>query len=460
LADVHRIKRGLDLPIAGRPDPVVGRGRPVTKVAILGADYIGMRPTLHVEVGQQVKRGQLLFEDKKMPGVRYTSPGTGTVVGIHRGERRVFQSIVIELNDRERAGSADESDLMKFESYSGQSPAGLDRRQVQALLVESGLWTAIRARPFGRVANPEVMPRAVFVTAIDTNPLAASVDAALAGREADFQLGVEIVARLTDGPTFVCKGAGSSVPVPRSAGIREEVFDGPHPAGSVGLHIHVLAPVCREKVAWHLNYQDAAAVGHLFRTGRIDVTRVVSLAGPAVSEPRLVATRLGACLDELTAGELQAGDVRVISGSVLSGRTARGEALGYLGRYHLQVSALKEGRGRELFGWAKPGLSAYSSIRVFLSGFLPRRRFDLTTATNGSDRAIVPIGMYERVMPMDIQPTYLLRSLAARDVERAEQLGALELEEEDLALCSFVCPGKGDYGAILRETLDILEKEG
>lgn len=457
---VHSIKRGLDLPIAGQPQQVVDSGHAITRVALLAEDYVGVRPTMHVQVGDIVSRGQLLFEDKKTPGVGHTSPGAGRVVAVNRGERRAFQSIVIELNERERAGRPEGADFATFAGYTGQAASGLNREQVRGLLVESGLWTALRARPFGRVANPAVVPRSIFVTAMDTNPLSASVDVAIKGCEADFQAGVEIVSKLTDGPVFVCKAPGSSVPVPACPRVREEVFAGAHPAGTVGLHIHFLDPVCREKIVWYLNYQDAVAIGRLFKTGRLDVTRVVSLAGPAVRQPRLLATRVGACIDELVAGEVSDGELRVISGSVLTGRKAMGEVHGYLGRYHLQVSALREGREREFFGWAAPGFGKYSSIRVFMSAFLPKRLLDLTTTTGGSDRAIVPIGMYERVMPLDIQPTYLLRSLVAHDVERAEQLGALELEEEDLALCSFVCPGKTDFTRILRENLEIMEKEG
>jgi Na+-transporting NADH:ubiquinone oxidoreductase subunit A len=233
-----------------------------------------------------------------------------------------------------------------------------------------------------------------------------------------------------------------------------------HPSGTVGYHIHTLEPAGRSRLIWYIGYQDVLAIGQLFRTGTLDNRRVVALAGPAVKRPRLVRVPLGASTDEVVDGEIEAGDVRVLSGSVLAGRAAMGDAVGFLGRYHRQIAVLPEGRQRDFLGWAGPGLERYSALRVFLSKLMPSKRFDFTTSTNGSPRAIIPVGLYERVMPFDLQPTYLLKALVTLDVERAEQLGCLELDEEDLALCTFVCPGKNDYGPHLREVLSLIEKEG
>ncbi len=458
---VHEITKGLNLPIAGEPRQTIGLCRGPQKAALVADDYVGMKPRMHAEVGDPVKRGQLLLEDKKTPGVRFTSPAGGTLVAINRGQRRALQSVVIELSEAERAGQPQDSELQPFESYTGKDGASLSRDEIKALLIESGMWTALRARPFGRVADPETTPHSVFVTAMDTNPLAASVDVVLAGNERPFEAGLTCVSKLTEGTTFLCKGPGSSVQAPPDDDIRTEEFAGFHPAGTVGVHIHFLDPVCREKVVWYVNYQDVVAIGRLFMTGRLDVDRVISLAGPTVKNPRLLRTRLGASLDDLVADELEDVENRVISGSVLSGRTACGEVLGYLGRYHLQVSVLQEGRRREFLCWLRAGVDKFSTIPAYVSRLLTaRRKYEFTTTTNGGDRAIVPIGMYERVMPMDIQPTFLLKSLVSRDIERAEQLGCMELEEEDLALCTFVCPGKTEYGPILRDNLNIIEREG
>ena len=445
----HRITKGLDLPIAGDPQQTIAPAATAKRVALLGADYIGMKPKMEAKVGDKVKRGQLLFEDRKAPGVRFTAPVAGTVTAIHRGEKRAFLSLVIEPD-----GSDDQ---VSFASYS--TTAGDSADSVKALLLESGLWTALRMRPFSRVPAPDGSPRALFVTAVDTNPHAADVAVVLKGKEADFKRGLAVLSKLAP-KTFLCKSSKLQIEAP--TGIQVEDFDGVHPAGNVGTHIHMLSPVDRERVAWHIGYQDVVAVGILFATGQLDPRRVVSLAGPVVERPRLLATQLGASLDELTRGELKPGENRVVSGSVLSGRHASGEALGFLGRYHTQVSALLEGRHRELLGWLAPGTGKFSIIPVYF-GFLGKlfgKKFAMTTTTNGSPRAMVPIGMYERIMPLDIHPTFLLRSLLVGDTDRAIQLGALELDEEDLALCTFVDPGKADFGVVLRKNLSEIEKEG
>ena len=457
----HKIKKGLTLPITGAPGPGVVEGASSRHVAILGSDFIGMKPTMHVSVGDVVQRGQLLFDDKKTEGVRFTAPGSGKVVAVNRGARRAFQSLVIELDEDERSGLEGKGAAVSFDAYSGKDPATFHRDQVQALLLESGLWTALRARPYGRVADPAQTPHSLFITAMNSNPLAAPVVAALEGREQDFQRGVQVVAKLTEGSVYLCKAPGDAIPTPTGvSNLSVEEFAGPHPAGTVGVHIHHLDPVDRNKVVWHLGYEDVAAIGHLFATGKLDLRRVVSIAGPAANEPKVVRTRLGASTDELL-GDQQAGDeIRVISGSVFSGRQASGEVLGFIGRYDTQVSLIAEDSSRDFIGWLTPGGDKFSTVNVFLAKLFPGRKFPFTTSTQGSPRAMVPIGTYEKVMPMDILPTFLLRSLYVTDVEKAEELGCLELDEEDLALCTFVCPGKTDWGPKLREVLTILEKEG
>jgi len=451
------ITKGLDLPITGEPEQTIEQAAQPSRVAIVAADYVGMKPTMYVQEGDDVQRGQLLFDDKKTPGVRYTSPASGRIAGIHRGERRALQSVVIELDSQESSGGAD---TVAFEAFNGKAPGELSGEEIKALLLESGVWTALRQRPFSKVARPEDEPAAIFVTAMDTNPLAADVEAVLAGREDDFSRGVEVLARLSSATVHVCKAASSGLRAPSAGNISIEEFEGPHPAGVVGTHIHFLKPVDRKRVVWYVNYQDVAMIGRLFLDGKLDVERVVSLAGPSVLRPRLLRTRIGASTGDLVRGELADGEQRVVSGSVLSGRKAEGEIHGYLGRYHLQVSALREGREMELFGWLVPGAEKYSVINTFTSALTPGKKFAFTTTTNGSDRAIVPIGMYEKVMPLDILPTFMLKALAMQDLERAEELGVLELDEEDLALCTFVCPGKNDYGPMLRQMLTTIEKEG
>lgn len=452
----YTIKKGLDLPIAGEPQQVIEDAPQPVRVALLAEDYVGMKPTMHVQVGDVVKRGQLLLEDKNAKGVGFTSPAAGTVVAVNRGDRRALLSVVIELSEAERSGSGD---AVSFQAYSGKSVSDLSADDVKALLIESGLWTSIRSRPFSHVADPADKPSALFISAMDTNPLAPSVEVVMKGKEADFERGVAALSRL-DLPVHVCKAPESSIRTPSNGKVQVEEFAGPHPAGTPGVHIHFIKPVSRLRSVWYVGYQDVIAIGKLFGEGVLDVERVISLAGPSVNNPRLLRTRDGVSLGELTDGELAAGENRVVSGSVLAGRIAMGEETGYLGRYHLQVTALEEGRKREVFGWLGLGPAKYSTINAYLGSVIPGAKFRFTTTTNGSDRAMVPIGMYEEVMPMDIMPTFLLRALLMQDVERAEELGVLELDEEDLALCTFVCPGKSDYGPLLRKLLTTIEKEG
>ena len=454
----HTSRKGLRLPIRGTPVQQIERARSTRRIGIIAADFVGLRPLMYVSVGDDVRRGQTLFEDKHTPGVRYTTPAAGTVGAIHRGARRALQSVVIGISRAEYEGR--DPAAVTFSSFSGRHPIGLSRDAITELLTESGLWTAIRARPFGRVADPAGCPHSIFVTAMDTNPLAPSVEVALEGFGSVFERGVTALTRLTEGPVYVCTSPGSTVPVPDVDRVRHEEFAGPHPSGTVGLHVHTLDPVDRSRTAWHVGAQDVVAIGRLFETGQLDVRRIISLAGPPVARPRLLNTRLGAAIDELLDGEADDVEIRSISGSVLAGRGAAGDVHGYLGRYHQQISVLAEGRQREFMGWLGLGVNKYSIISTFVSRLITGRRFSFTTSTNGSRRAIVPIGIYEKVLPFDIAPTPLLRSLLMGDVERAEELGCLELDEEDLAVCTFVCPGKNNYGPLLRDVLEMIEKEG
>ncbi|MEE9384958.1 MAG: Na(+)-translocating NADH-quinone reductase subunit A [Nannocystaceae bacterium] len=457
---LHSIKKGLDLPIAGTPQQRIEDGAEVSQVAVVAADFAGLKPGMAVGVGDEVKRGQCLFIDRKSEGVVHTAPGAGRVVAVNRGRYRVLQTVVIELSPTERAGQPAEEEFLPFPSYSGKPVGQLSGTEVRDLLVESGLWTALRARPFGRVPSPtSEAPHSIFVTASETNPLGADVDQVLAGCESDFETGLIAVSKLSGGKTYLCKTAGSKVSA-GSADVCVEAFSGPHPAGTVGLHIHTLDPVRRGKTVWHLHYQDLISIGRLVKCGKLEVDRVVALAGPTVRKPRLIRTRVGANVHQLVAGELEAGENRVVSGSVLSGRSVTSEVDGFLGRYHLQICALAEGRKREFLGWMKPGVNAFSATGIYVSQLSPGRTFRLNTTTHGSRRAMVPIGAYERIFPFDILPTFLLRSLLMGDVTRAEALGALELDEEDVALCTFVCPGKQDYGAALRKNLDEIWSDG
>ena len=445
---VIRIVEGLDLPIVGVPAGTVDDGPAVASVALIGGDYLGLSPAMQVEEGDRVTLGQALFTDRKRPGVRFTSPASGTVTEINRGTRRTLLSVVVRLD-----GDEEET----FPSWSETNLATLRPDQVVDTLLASGMWPALRTRPFNKVADPSATPRSIFVTATDTNPLSPPPETIIDAHREAFRNGLTVVSRLTDGPIFVCQKPYLELPESPAANVSVEEFSGPHPSGLVGTHIHHLDPVGAGKSVWHVGYQDVIAVGRLFISGRLMTERTVALAGPTVREPRLLRTRLGANTDDLTRDALLEGENRVISGSVLSGRRAT-EATAYLGRYHNQVSVIAEGRDG-----GEPGLrpkkgGPFSIYRGF--GFRPwgRNRYSFTSAPHGETTAMVPLGGFERVLPLDILPTQLLRALLVGDVEMAEALGCLELDAEDLALCTLVCPSKLDYGPLLRSMLDRIER--
>ncbi|BBB30104.1 Na(+)-translocating NADH-quinone reductase subunit A [Neptunomonas japonica] len=444
-----KINKGLDLPITGSPEQAVKSAvSEIRSVAVIGPDYIGCKPTMAVKVGDRVKLGQVVFSDKKTEGVQVTAPGAGVVTEINRGERRVLQSVVIELDAEEES--------IEFARYDAAKLADVTRDQVVENLQASGLWTALRTRPFSRVPAISTVPASIFVTAIDTNPLAADPALFINEYAEDFANGLKLLTKLSEKAVYLCKAPGTKVP--SVDGVTVEEFDGPHPAGNAGTHIHHLDPVSRTKTVWTIGYQDVVAMGKLFTDGRLFVERFVSVAGPHVNKSSVLKTRVGAKLDELTVGLLPTGENRLINGSVWNGATAKGP-LAYLGRYANQVTVLTEGNKREFFGWVLPGSNKFSVLNVFTSFLSSGKKFDFTTTTNGSERAMVPVGQFEQLMPLDILPTQLLRALVTGDIVTAMQLGCLELDEEDLALCTFACPGKYEYGPILRDNLTRIEKE-
>ena len=446
-----KIRRGLDIPLAGAPEQSIAREFSPRNVALVGADYIGMKPTMAVSEGDIVSKGQTLFTDKKCEGVAYTAPASGRVVAINRGARRVFQSLVIEIDES--------TEPMRWDAIAREAITSLTAETVKSRLLESGEWTSLRVRPFNKVADPSTEPAGIFVTAMDTRPHAVNPDWVIAENADAFVVGQEILAALSEAPVHVCVAAGSEVPVAGHQRVHVAEFAGPHPAGLAGTHIHFLQGASLTKLAWTIDYQDVIAMGNLFLNGEIDSARVVSVSGPAVSNPEIVRTSRGADMEALTAGNQVSGENRLISGSVLGGRSVQAHSA-YLGRFHNQVSLLSEGRDRAFMGWLSPGAKKHSAMGIYLSSLFGKKPLAMTTTTNGSERAMVPVGAYERVMPLDVLPTQLLRALLVGDTETAQALGCLELDEEDLALCTYVCPGKYEYGPVLRDNLARIEKEG
>ena len=448
-----KIKKGLNIPIHGLPAGDIIDSKKSRSVGILGSDYVGMKPTMLVEEGERVKLGQALFEDKKNPGVIFTSPAGGKVEAINRGERRVLQSVVIEVDQNE--------EVVKFKSFSENDLSNSSSKDVRAQLIASGMWTSFRTRPYSKVPGVETSPANIFISAIDTQPLSADPENIIKLNKEHFLFGLSVIKKLGDCPIHLSLGESSELDLSEDDQLRLHSFSGPHPAGLVGTQMHFISPATLTNINWTIGYQDVIAIGQLFQTGLINVERVISLGGPQASNPCFLKTRLGACTDELTAGELTHRENRIISGSVISGREAIGP-YAYLGRYHNQISVISEpnSKDRDFMNWLTPGPRKFSKIPLFLSALFPKKIFKFKALMNGSDRPIVPIGIYEEVLPQNFLPTVLLRNVVLMDTEKIQALGGLELDEEDLALCSFVCPGKYDFGSLLRAGLTKIELEG
>jgi Na+-transporting NADH:ubiquinone oxidoreductase subunit A len=388
-----KIKRGMNIPIQGVPQQVIEDAPAARAVALVGFDYVEMKPTMAVREGDRVVLGQLLFTDKKTEGVRYTAPGCGVVSAINRGARRVLQSVVIEL---------DGDDAETFSTCTADTLP--DAAVIREQLLLSGQWTALRTRPFSKVPASDAEAAAIFITATDTHPLAADPAVIIAEQAEAFSLGQDLLARLTSGKLYLCTAGGAQIPQGKASNIELAQFEGPHPAGLAGTHIHFLEGASEGKSVWAIGYQDVIAIGRLFLDGRLYTRRVIALGGPQVERPRLLRTQLGVDLEALCAGQLKNGENRIISGSVLGGRAVHG-ATSYLGRYHNQVSVLLEGRHREFMGWLSPGFKKHSNLGIYFTSFFGTKPLPMNTNTNGSERAMVPIGSFEKVMPLDILPT-------------------------------------------------------
>ncbi len=445
----YKLKKGLSLPISGEPSTEITIAPAVDHVGIVADDFEGLKPTLLVKVGDRVQTGQAVFHDKKNPGVIFTSPASGVVEQINRGKKRKFESLVVNVD------GDDQRTFAEAAACNLDSP----KEDIINALITSGLWTAFRTRPYGKVPQVNTLPAAIFVTAMDTEPLAPQPSILIQKKEEAFVRGLLSLATISNA-VHVCVSSATDVRLIEHPNIHYHIFEGPHPAGLPSTHIHFIDPVGPNKTVWHIGYQDVSGIGHLLLSGQIDCSRFVSIGGPCVIQPRILETRLGASIPEVTHGMCMPDkQVRVISGSVLSGRKSTAP-VDFIGRFDNQISVLEEGDFREFLGWQKPGLNQFSVTNAFASALKRGAQFPLTTSTGGSKRAMVPIGSYEKVMPLDILATQLLRSLIVGDTEQSQKLGCLELIEEDLALCTFVCPGKYEYGRILRDNLRSIEIDG
>ena len=448
-----KIKKGLNIPINGEPAEEINDSKNSRSVALLGDDYVGMKPTMLVEEGDEVRLGQVLFEDKKNPGVIFTSPAGGKIESINRGDRRALQSVVIEI--------AKDEESLEFKSFSENELAKTTSDEVRKQLINSGMWTSFRTRPYSKIPPIDSSPSNLFISTLDTQPLSPNPEKIINLKKDSFDFGLLVLKTLLDCPIHISIAEHSNLSISEDDNIELHTISGPHPAGLVGTQMHFISPASLSNINWSIGYQDLIAVGQLFKTGKIDVERIISIAGPQVNNPAYFKTRLGACSDEITAGELTQRENRVISGSVISGREAIGP-YAYLGRYHNQISVVAEpnSKDREFMNWLTPGPRKFSKIPLFLSSLFPNKIFKFKALMNGSDRPIVPIGVYEEVLPLNLLPAMLLRNIVLIDTEKIQALGGLELDEEDLSLCSFVCPGKYDFGSLLRAGLTKIEIEG
>jgi Na+-transporting NADH:ubiquinone oxidoreductase subunit A len=439
-----RIRRGLDLPIPGVASGEVQAAPTIRRVGLLGADYPGLHLRSLVAVGDTVALGQPLLVDRREPSLCVTAPGSGHVAAIHPGERRTIEAVEIAL------GAGEER---RWEPQPPGSLAQQPRSAVVSRLCESGLWCALRERPFDKVPSPGAVPAAIFVTALDTHPLAPPPELAVGEHAENFAHGLAVLTALTADVVYLCRGVGSPISGRGQARVREVEFSGPHPAGLAGTHVHHLARIRAGRSVWTLGYADVIAMGKLFTTGRLWTERIVSVAGPGVRDPHHLRVRLGASTEELLRNLIIEEPCHIVSGSLLAGHTAAGRAA-FVGRGHLQVSALPEASDAERASWWGVGW------RGRARRLLPWRR--AVFAGRGEDTApgpFLPLPDFERVVPFDLPVLPLLRALVVGDDEGAAALGALELSEEDLALCSFLCPSHIDYGARLRLVLERLEAQ-
>lgn len=447
---VFRIKQGKDIRLKGAADKEIVAMSLPSKVAIQPSDFRGLKPRLCVKVDDVVKVGTPILEDKVYSPIKIVSPVSGKVAAVNRGEKRFLLEVVIETDGRQEA--------VAFQKFSREQIRNLTKETVEDRLLESGLWPVIRQRPFSRLAHPQESPKSIFVHAMNTEPLAPDIDFILQGREAQFQAGLDILKKLTQGKIYLCAQEGAkSKALTEAQGVEMHYFSGPHPAGNVGTHIHYLDPVHKGDHVWYVEAQDVLRIASLFLEGVYPSERMVAVTGEGAAKRIYAKTIVGAPLSLLLAGSRLEG-MCCISGSVLTGKDA-GPG-GYLRFYDSQVTVIPEGGQRKLLGWLSVGFDKYTFSKTFASSFLPQREASLTTDKHGSDRAIVLNSVYDRLVALDIMTYFLVKAVYGEDIEEMERLGILECDEEDFALCTFACPSKTDVGAMIRQGLDLIEQEG
>lgn len=442
-----KIKKGLDIKLVGEAEKTVVDLK-ADKYAVKPTDFIGVFPKLLVKEGDSVKAGSPLFFDKYRDNIQFTSPVSGKVIELKRGAKRKLLEIVIEADNE-----------ISYEDFGGANASDLDREQIIEKFLKSGVWPFIRQRPYSVIADPKDDPKSIFISAFDTNPLAADKDLLLHGHGEEFQAGIDALEKLTSGKVHLNVNAdlASSKVFTNSKNVQINQFSGPHPAGNVGTQIHAIDPINKGEVVWYLNPEDVLTIGKLLKNGTYDATKIVAFAGSEVLKPKYYKTIGGAEVSAFAANNVTEGDKRFISGNVLSGEQI--SANGYLGFYHSLITVIPEGNVHEFFGWMIPSLKKFSFYRTAFSWLMPRKKYRLNTNLNGGERAFVITGQYEKVFPFDIYPMQLVKAAMIEDIDAMENLGIYEVDEEDFALCEYICPSKINMQSVIRDGLDLMRKE-
>ncbi|MCA9398125.1 MAG: Na(+)-translocating NADH-quinone reductase subunit A [Candidatus Omnitrophica bacterium] len=446
----YQIKKGKNIKLKGKAEKtLVSLDLPKT-VALQPVDFKGLKPRLVVKVDDEVKVGTPLITDKNNPDVKCVSSVSGKVIAINRGEKRVLLEVVVEADGRQ--------EKVVFDNINENEISSLNKGKVVSMLKDGGLWPVIRQRPFSKIANPEDKPKSLFVHAMNTEPLAADIDFVLQGKEKEFQAGLDILAKLVETDVHLCFTANSSSKALTDAqNVQKHQFSGPHPAGNVGTHIHYVDPINKGDIVWFVEAQDVVRIAELFLRGTYPSERIVAVTGEKAPKQNYVKTVIGAPLVDIFQGSDLSG-ARCLSGSVLTGKNVG--AKGFLRFYDSQVTAIPEGGNREFLGWLVPGFGKYTFSKTYASAFLPEREASLDTDENGGHRAIVLNHLYDSYVTLDICTYFLLKAIISQDIEESERLGILECDEEDFSLCTFACPSKVNVSGLIRQGLEVIEKEG
>ena len=441
------INKGHDIQLSGVPNNNIANIKQSKTLAILPMDFLGVKPKLLVEEGDEVKTGSPLFFNKLRPVVKWASPGTGKIKKIEYGPRRVIKKIELLLRDKQ--------EYVEYKKYKNSDIIGLDRQEVITSILEANIFPIFRQRPFNTIPNPEIPPRDIFVSGVDTSPLGVNIELVFENENENFQAGVDVLNRLTNGKVYLTTKPDSVLSSIQN--VELNTISGPHPAGNVGIQIHHIAHLKPSEIIWTINPQDVITLGKLFLKGLYDPTKVITLGGSNVNNPGHFRVVQGSKISSIIGDKLNKNNYRIVSGDVLTGRTSSLED--YLSYYDYTVSVISDDIKREFIGMLNPGSSSsrYSLTPVFLS--FSKILFPFTTSQNGNHRAVVPMNSWERVLPMDILPNELYRSILAEDIEEMENLGLIECDDEDFALCSFACPSKTDVGGVIRKGLDMLQAE-